>query len=197
MTTRQASPRVHQLFVDRWSPRAFDESAITGEDLNLIFEAAGLAPSAFNYQPWQFLYARRDDAHWERFLSLLVPFNASWAKDAAVLVYIISDTLMAHGEEANPSHSHSFDAGAAWAQMALQATALGYHAHAMVGLDFDRARQELAVPDSFRIEAAVVIGRRDAPERLPEALREREFPSNRKPVAEIAFAGNFRLSEAA
>jgi hypothetical protein len=37
MTTRQASPRVHQLFVDRWSPRAFDESAITGEDLNLIF----------------------------------------------------------------------------------------------------------------------------------------------------------------
>jgi nitroreductase len=126
-----------------------------------------------------------------------VPFNASWAKDAAVLVYIVSDTLMAHGDEANPSHSHSFDAGAAWAQMALQATALGYHAHAMVGLDFDRARQELAVPDSFRIEAAVAIGRRDTPDRLPEALREREFPSDRKPVAEVAFAGNFRSSEAA
>lgn len=193
MTDRTArNAAVLPLFVDRWSPRAFDESAIPDADLEAIFEAAGLAPSAFNYQPWRFLYAKRGDANWERFLSLLIPFNASWAKDAGVLIYIVSDTAMRKDDKADPSHSHSFDAGAAWAQMALQATALGYHAHGMVGLDFARANEELAIPEGFRIEAAVAIGKRDTPDRLPDGLREREKPSDRKPVSEIAIAGNFR-----
>jgi nitroreductase len=192
MTTRTAHPKVHQLFVDRWSPRAFDESEISDEDLEAIFAAAGLAPSAFNYQPWKFLYARRGDANWERFLSLLIPFNASWAKDAAALIFIVSDTKKRDGEAPTDFYSHSFDAGAAWAQMALQATLLGYHAHGMTGLEFDKARAELGLPDDFRLEAAVAIGRRDAPERLPEGLRGGEVPSPRKPVGEIAFAGNYR-----
>jgi nitroreductase len=192
MATRTAHPKVHQLFVDRWSPRAFDESEISDEDLEAIFAAAGLAPSAFNYQPWKFLYARRGDANWERFLSLLIPFNASWAKDAAALIFIVSDTKKRDGEAPTDFYSHSFDAGAAWAQMALQATLLGYHAHGMTGLEFDKARAELGLPDDFRLEAAVAIGRRDAPERLPEGLRGGEVPSPRKPVGEIAFAGNYR-----
>jgi nitroreductase len=192
MTNRQAHPRVHQLFVDRWSPRSFDASEMPQEDLDVILEAATWAPSAFNYQPWRFLYARRGDANWARFLALLIPFNASWAKEASVLIFIASDMTMGEGEEAKPLHSHSFDAGAAWAQMALQATLLGYHAHGMTGIDFDKAREELEIPEGFRLEAAVTIGRRDAPERLPEGLREREVPSHRKPIGEIAFAGNFR-----
>ena len=192
MTARTASPRVHPLIVDRWSPRSFDESAMPQEDLETIFEAAGLAPSAYNYQSWKFLYARRDDANWERFLSLLIPFNAGWAKDAGALIFIVSDTLSRHDGQETPSHTHSFDAGAAWALMALQATALGYHAHGMIGLDIDRAYRELAIPADYRLEAAVAIGRRDTPERLPEPLREREVPSTRKPVSEIAVAGNFR-----
>ena len=190
--TRQAHPSIHPLFVDRWSPRSFDESELPQEDLDVILEAAAWAPSAFNYQPWKFLYARRGDANWERFLSLLIPFNQMWAKDAAALVFIVSDTKKRDGEEHVDFYSHSFDAGAAWAQMALQATLLGYHAHGMTGLEFDKARAELGLPDDFRLEAAVAIGRRDAPERLPEGLRGGEVPSPRKPVGEIAFAGNYR-----
>ena len=43
--------------------------------------------------------------------------------------------------EPSVSHTHSFDAGAAWACLALQATRMGYHAHGMSGVDFDRARR--------------------------------------------------------
>ena len=179
------------LIVGRWSPRSFDGSAIPAEDLAVIFEAAGLAPSAFNVQPWRFLYAHRGDANWERFLSLLVPFNASWAKDAGVLLFIVSATTSGEGEKARPNHSHSFDAGSAWAMLALQATAMGYHTHGMTGLEFDKAHAELGIPEGFRLEAAVAIGRRAGAERLPEGLREREVPSGRRPIAEIAFAGSF------
>ncbi|WP_156678271.1 nitroreductase family protein [Sphingomonas profundi] len=193
MSDRSTDTALDPLFLSRWSPRAFDGSAMPEADLRTILDAARWAPSAYNYQPWTLLYARRDDANWERFLGGLVPFNRSWAKDSAMLIYIVSDTLMFGDDPAKaaPSHSHSFDAGAAWAQLALQATMLGYHSHGMVGVDFDAVRTELGVPDRYRIEAAVAIGTRGDPSSLPEGLREREVPSLRKPIEQIAFAGNF------
>jgi nitroreductase len=191
MTERTADPRIVPLIVERWSPRAFDGTALPAADLAVILEAATLAPSAYNYQPWRFLHATHGDANWDRFLAPLIPFNAGWAKDAGALIYIVSDTLMRGPGGANPNHSHSFDAGAAWALLALQATALGYHAHGMTGVDFAKARADFDVPDDFRIEAAIAIGRKDSPERLPEPLREREVPSTRNPVANVAVAGSF------
>ncbi|MCJ8158365.1 nitroreductase family protein [Sphingomonas sp. LaA6.9] len=184
---------VDPLFLDRWSPRAYDGSEMPQADLETLFDAARWAPSAYNFQPWRFLYARRGDAHWQSFLDLLIPFNAGWAKEASALVFILSDTLMHTDDPGQPfaSHSHSFDTGAAWAQLALQATRMGYQAHGMTGLDFDRARTALSVPDRFRIEAAAAIGRRSDPHVLSDELKARETPSNRKPVNEFAFAGRF------
>lgn len=189
MTTgRKADYPVAPIFVDRWSPRAFDASVMSDADLMTIFEAARWAPSSFNAQPWRLLYAKREDRDWVRFLDLLVPFNRGWAHSASVLIYILSDSKMEMVPgRLMPSHSHSFDAGAAWACLALQATMLGYHAHGMVGVDFDRARVELKVPERFRFEAAAVVGRVGPIETLDEKLREREVPSGRNPVIDFAF----------
>lgn len=189
MTNRQTDTGLDRLFLDRWSPRAFDGSAMPVEDLRTILDAGRWAPSSFNHQPWRFLYAQRDDANWVRFLDLLVPGNQVWASNASVLVFYVSDRFM--GAPDKPNHVHSFDTGSAWVQMALQATMLGYYGHGMVGVDFDRARTELGVPESFRIEAAAAFGRMGDPATLPDRLREREFPSDRKPLDELAFAGNF------
>lgn len=192
-TPRTVTRPVDPLFLDRWSPRAFDATALPQADLDTMLDAARWAPSAFNYQPWRFLYAHRNDADWARFLDLLLPFNQGWVQHAGALLFVLSDTLSSApgSDEAKPSHSHSFDAGAAWALLALQATRLGYHTHAMTGVDFDRARTELAVPERFRIEAAVAIGRMGDKSVLPEALQSREVPSDRKPVESIARQGNF------
>jgi nitroreductase len=99
---RQADHPIEPWFLERWSPRAFDGSAISDEHLLTIFEAARWAPSAFNYQPWRFLYTRRGDADWARFLDLLIPFNQAWAGNAAVLIYILSDTLIDRGKPGDP-----------------------------------------------------------------------------------------------
>lgn len=192
MTVRTADPRVLPVIVERWSPRAFDGSEVPQADLDVILEAAGLAASAFNYQPWRFPYAHRaDSALFDSFISALVPFNQSWAKDAGVVLYAVSDEAMRSDKGANPNHSHSFDTGAAWANLALQAAALGYHSHGMTGVDFAKAAEVLNLPEGFRVEAAIVIGRKAPAEVLPEGLREREVPSTRKPVAEFAWAGPF------
>ena len=190
--TRTTDTALDPIFLDRWSPRAYDGSAISDADLRTILDAARWAPSAFNYQPWRMLYSVNGDAHWETFLSILVPFNQSWAKNASALIIFASDTLSAGPDgNATPLHSHSFDTGAAWAQLGLQSPKLGYHAHGMTGLDFDKARELLEIPERFRVEAAAAIGRIADPSTLPGGLREREVLTPRKPLEEVAFAGRF------
>ena len=194
MTPRSADFPVDPSFLERWSPRAFDGSEIPDRDLMTMFEAARWAPSAFNSQPWRFLYARKGGGDWDRFLSLLIPWNRSWAHSASVLIYILSDTMpftdRKSGEPA-PSTTHSFDAGAAWACLALQASRMGYHAHGMSGIQYELARAELAIPERYALNAACVVGRIGDPAMLDEKLRAREFPSGRDPVADFAFPGNF------
>jgi len=187
MTDRHSDTRMDRLFLDRWSPRAFDGSPLSTEERDALFDAAHWAPSAFNAQPWRLLYAERGDANWDRFLALLVPANQAWATNSALLVFFVSDTML----NGSPSHSHSFDTGAAWMSLALQAEKLGLRAHGMVGIDMDATRTELGIPDNFRIEAAVAVGRQGDPSVLPEKYREREKPSDRRPITEIAIAGNF------
>jgi nitroreductase len=189
---RAAENPVDPLILERWSPRAFDGTAMRQADLDTLFEAARWAPSAFNYQPWRFLYAHRHAPEWPMFLSLLLPFNAAWAQHASVLVFILSDRMMGNAAgDLQPLRSHSFDAGAGWALLALQATRLGYHAHGMTGIDFHQAREELRVPERFAIEAAAAIGRRGDTSVLPESLRAREAPSGRLPIERTAFQGRF------
>ena len=190
---RHSDHPIDPIFLERWSPRAFTGEPIPEADLMTMLEAARWAPSSYNSQPWRFLWARRGTPHWDRFLDLLVPFNRGWAKDAAALIVLVSNSLMRPpgAEKDVPSHSHSLDAGAASGYLALQANRMGWFVHGMVGFDMDRAFAELNVPVGHRVEAAYAIGRRGDPATLPEGLRAREAPSDRRPLRELAFEGSF------
>ncbi len=184
---------IQPIFLERWSPRAFTGESVPKEDLLTMLEAARWAASSYNSQPWRFVYALRGTADWERFLQLLVPFNQTWAKDAAALVFFVSNSTMRSprsGKEV-PSPTHSFDTGTASGCFALQAAFMGWHTHGMVGFDAERAFAELGVPKGYHIEAVFAVGKRADPARLPEELRAREAPSDRKPLSELAFEGTF------
>lgn len=186
---RRTDHDIDPLFVRRWSPRALSGEAIAEEELLRLFEAARWAPSSYNNQPWRFLWARRDTPPWERFLDLLVEFNRSWAQHAAALVVIVSSTTFEHNGK--PSRTHSFDAGAAWMSLALAGSLQGLVVHGMQGFDDERAVQVLGVPEGFAVEIMCAVGLPGDREALPETLRQREVPSGRKTVAEIAFEGGF------
>ena len=190
---RIAEHPVDPIFLERWSPRAFDGSEMPEADLLTMIEAARWAPSAYNAQPWRFAYALRGGADWQTFVSLLNPFNVTWADQASALIVLVSDTVMSNPENGTeaPSHYHTFDAGAAWAQLALQASMMGYQAHAMAGVDFDQAREVLNVNDRYKVEVGVAIGKQGDPAALNPALQQREQPSDRTRLAELAFAGRF------
>ncbi len=192
-TLRTAHHPIEPLFLDRWSPRAYDAEPIPKADLLTILEAGRWAPSAFNVQPWRFLYAHRTDDHWSDFLAVLDTENRQWAGSASALIFLISDKVMPADEDRPEmiSKYNSFDAGSAWMQIALQATALGYAAHAMAGLDFEHATRVLGFPDRFRLEVGITIGRAAEASCLPDDLRAREAPSNRYPLEQISYPGPF------
>ena len=197
MTTaneRTADFPIDTMFLERWSPRAFTSEVLSETDLLTMLEAARWAPSSYNSQPWRFVYARRDTAHWDQFLDLLVPFNRSWATNASALVILVSNSLMRPpgSDKDVPSHTHSFDTGTASGYLALQANRMGWRVHGMVGFDMDRAFAELNVPMGYRVEAAYAVGRQGDPASLPEALRAREHPNSRTSLVELAFEGSFR-----
>jgi len=186
---RKADYPIDSLFLDRWSPRAMSGEDLSQDELLTLFEAARWAPSSFNGQPWRILYARRSTAQWPIFLDLLVDFNKTWAKEAAALVLFISKKTFDHNGE--PAVTHSFDTGAAWENLFLQATLKGLVVHGMQGFDYEKARSVLKIPDDFQVEAMAAVGRPGKKESLPEKLQEREVPNNRRKLAETAFEGSY------
>ncbi len=189
---RKADHHINPLFLHRWSPRALSGEAVTQQTLNSLFEAARWAPSSYNEQPWRFLYAMRDSAHWKTYMGLLAEANQAWAHAAGALIVVTSKRTFSRNGKANSVHV--FDAGSAWENLALQGADMGLVVHGMAGFDAERARKELAVPDDYSVIAMIAVGKLGEVEDLPEDFRAGEEPTGRKKVEEIAFAGAFRKS---
>ena len=189
-TTRTPTYDIHSLILNRWSPRSMTGEELTYEMLMSLFEAARWAPSSYNSQPWRFIYAKRNTEHWERFFNLLVEGNKVWAKNAAALVVVIARKNFEFNEK--PARTYQFDAGAAWENLALEATSRGLAVHGMQGFDYEKARKDLEIPDNFDVMAMIAIGKRGPRNQLPPQLQEREFPNDRKPLKEIVMEGLFQ-----
>jgi nitroreductase len=189
--TRKADFPIESLLIDRWSPRAMSGEEISNEELMRLFEAARWAPSSFNAQQWRALYAHRNGEHWSTFFELLVDANKVWAKNAAVLIVFISRKTFEYNNE--PSITHSYDAGAAWENFALQGFHQGLVVHGMEGFDYNRARKELNIPEEFQVEAMAAVGKPGAKESLPKKLQERESPNDRRKLTDSIREGRFRF----
>jgi nitroreductase len=184
--------KIDRRFLDRWSPRAMSGEPITNAELMSLFEAAKWAPSSYNGQPWRFLYAHRDTQNWQLFFNLMVEFNQSWARNAAVLLAMISRTTFEHNNK--PSITHAFDAGAAWAYLALEGSMRGLVVHGMEGFDYARAKRDLQIPDGFEVHAMAAIGKPGRKEDLSPQLQQREVPGDRKKLAKIICEGKFNFT---
>lgn len=158
---------------------------IAHDELLRLLEAARWAPSSANGQPWRFVYALAGTAAFDLQLGLLLEGNRVWCGRASALLLVASKRTFDTGR---PSPTHAFDAGAAWMSLSLQGAKQGLVVHGMRGFDVDRARQELAVPEDYELHCMVAVGWPGKVEELPEALRAREQPSDRVPLARLAFA---------
>jgi nitroreductase len=182
---------VHDLISERWSPRAFGEEAVEPDVLASLFEAARWAPSSSNEQPWTYIVATRDDAeNFAKLVSVLVPSNAMWAKNAPVLALAVVE--LAFSKNGTPNRNAQYDVGAASAWLTVEATSRGLFVHQMAGFDTEKSRLVFQIPAGWEPISAIAIGYPGDPNSLPQPLRERELASRtRKAISAFVMTGKW------
>ncbi len=184
---------VHPLINERYSPRAFSDRDITDQEMVLLLEAARLAPSSLNEQPWRFIVVRRGGEGHGAMLEAMSPSNRIWADKAPLVILTLARMTLERNGSPNPHAQH--DLGLAIAQLTLQATDLGIGLHQLAGIDPAMARNSFNVPPEYAVVSMLVIGFPGNPDSLPENLRIRELTrSPRRPLSELVHYGRFGVT---
>ena len=181
---------IHPDLAARWSPRAFDpDAAITADQLTALLEAARWAASWGHRQPVRFVVGRRGDETFVTLAGLLKRGN-SYAHAASALILVCAD----QGEDERTALYSAVDAGAAIAQLTVEAVSRGLIVHPMAGFDVDGARAAFEIPDGVRPLAVIAIGTLGDYAHVDEAIAERDGrPRERLPLEQIAFGGRWGI----
>jgi len=173
---------IHPPIADRWSPRAFDPLAVvTSEQLTALLEAARWAATWGHRQPVRYVVGVRGDETFSTIASLLRRGN-SYAHAASALILVCAD----QGEDERTALYSAVDAGAAIANLSIEAVARGLIAHPMAGFDVDGARTAFELADGVRPLAVVAIGSLGDYEQMSPEIAERdERPRERLPLDQV------------
>lgn len=178
----------YELIKSRRSPRSYSDKAISAEDLEKMFDAARWAASAYNLQPWRFIYADKEKHPelYNKILSVMVEFNQRWAKAAPVLIVTLVNTK---NSRTGDTLSHArYDLGLAVGNMMIMATSLGISLRNMSGFDANKAREVLNIPENMEAVTIIAAGYRGLPENLPPDMYKMEtMPRERLELSEIVF----------
>jgi nitroreductase len=179
---------LHSLIINRWSPRAFNlNEKISKADLHAILEAARMAPSAFNEQPWRFIFGKNGEDTFNEILNGLGEFNQMWAKNASALLLVVGTKQRSNGD-AHPSYQ--YDLGLAVSQGTFEAHHRGFVTHQMTGFNHDIICKTFDLT-TFEPVVVVAIGKQASVEILPEAIAEREkLQTSRKPLNDLILKGS-------
>lgn len=173
---------IHPAIAERWSPRAFDPRAeLSRDDLVALLEAARWAPTWGRRQPVRFVVGLRADAPFTTIAGLLRRGN-SYAKAASALVLLCADD----GEDDRTRLYAAVDAGAAMANITIEAVSRGLIAHPMAGFDAAGAAEAFALPAGLRPLVVIAVGRLgDYPDVAPEIAERDHQPRHRLPLSEV------------
>lgn len=153
-----------KLVQERQSDRAFDASRpVEKEKMDRILEAARLAPSACNAQPWHFIVVddpelknRVADTTSNRILNI-----NHFTKQAPVHIVIVEESTnlsAGFGGWAKNKHFPHLDIGIATAHICLAAEAEGLGSCIIGWFDEKAMKKVLQIPSSKRVLLDILIG---------------------------------------
>ncbi len=167
-----------KLVQGRYSLRRYDaERPIPDGDIAFILEAARLAPSADNTQPWRFIVVRdreaREKLSRECFSGIFLPTR--FAAEAPVVLALCADRarfLERAGEVVLRTALHELDCGIAGEHIVLAAAERGIGSCWIGWFNKKKARKLLGAPLTFSVVALIALGYpRDAPSARPKVRK--------------------------
>ena len=170
------------LINQRRSVRRYASRPIPKEDLAQCLEAARLAPSACNSQPWHFIVLDEPELKArvaDRIFSGIYSMN-KFAKEAPVLVAVVSEKmklLAALGAQVRDTRYFLVDIGIACEHFVLQAQERGIGSCWIGWFDENALKEVLKLPKDKKIDVVIALG-------FP--AEEKTVPKDRKPLKEMS-----------
>jgi len=144
---------VHDAIRNRYSVRAYQDRPVEQDKLLAVLEAARLAPSGSNRQPWKFVVAR--DARTRQALMAACGGQKFVGQAPVVIaaVGIMPDRIMKCQVPGDP-----VDVAIAIDHMTLAAVELGLGTCWVGAFDQDAVRRALGIPDSAKVIEVLALG---------------------------------------
>ena len=168
---------------ERRARRGLSERQVPEDVQRRLMEAATLAPSCFNNQPWRFLVLNRRESL-EKARSFLAGGNY-WAERAPMIVGVVTNRELDCDLDGGREYA-LFDCGLAVQNMILQATAEGLIAHPIAGFKAPELREAFGIDESMVLITLVIIGYPGATEHLSEKhIASEQSERSRKALSEV------------
>ena len=168
-----------ELVKARYSCRSFLEKPVEKEKIDLILEAARLAPTACNFQPQRILVIT--DKEKINNLKECTPYTFN----APVILAICYDKDVSWKRKYDGKDEGVIDAGIVITHMMLQITELGLASTIVGAFEPTKAREILDIPENYALENLLPFGY-PAPDGTPSP---KHF--DRKNIEEIVYWNKF------
>ena len=148
--------QIVDLLWKRHATRSISPEPLPDAIIDDLVEAARLAPSCFNKQPWRYLFLSGEEAR-AKGRQVLAKGNEPWAGRAPLLV--IAHTRPEDDCQLPGRDYHQFDLGLSVMNLMLAATEHDLVARPMAGFDPDRARDVFDLPDDAQPLVMLAVGK--------------------------------------
>jgi nitroreductase len=164
--------------------RALSEASIPRETLLRLLEAATLAPSCANSQPWRLVLVSDPEKLAE--LKKALSGGNYWAQKAPAIAAFVT-----HPDwDARLDHDRDyafFDLGMSAMNFQLQAVEEGLYVHPIAGFDPAVAKKALGIPEVAILVTLVILGfPGDSSHLSDKHLASEKSTRSRKPMEEVA-----------
>ena len=148
---------------NRYSLRKYSETPVEKDKIERCLEAARLAPSACNAQPWKFVVVDKPELKEEVASAAraeMLGMN-KFAHDAPVIIAIVmepANVTSTLGSKIKRKHYPLMDIGIAAEHICLQATEEGLGSCMIGWLNEKKVKKTLGIPSARRIPLLITLG---------------------------------------
>lgn len=143
-----------ELIARRHSSRKFKDQEVEKSKLLKVIEAARLAPSAVNYQPWHFIVIQQK----ENLETLHKTYQRDWFKAAPAVIVACADHSLSWKRSIDGKDSAEIDVAIAIDHLMFQATEIGLGTCWVCNFDTERCAEFLKLPLNIAPVAMIPIG---------------------------------------
>ena len=169
-----------ELAKSRYSVRNFLNKPVDKEKLMYVLEAARIAPSAVNFQPWQFIVITEN----EPLKKIKSTYSRNWINAIPACIVVLGDHKQGWHRSSDGKDHTDIDAAIAITHITLAATEVGLGTCWVCNFDTEKCVELFNLPDNLEPIALVPIGYPENDE-IPE--------KKRKSIDEIVHWENFNV----